>query len=134
MIHTKIHIFKILCVKEDSSETMLAEFHHFLEVTFKELSMFISIRKTTIEEHDPNTTHKASLTISCNQLLAETQLFREALWSLGYSEENMKVSLYYTNYEHYLLLYRVKQFVSIFQKVSDFTFRLFHIFINVKYK
>lgn len=148
MIDTKIYIFKILIVKKDSSETMLAEIHHFLKKTFKDLSMFISIWKATFEKPDPNTT-QASLTISCylllarntthqdscNQLLVRTQLFREALWSLGYSEKDMTVSLYYTNYEHYLLLYRKKQLVFIFQKVSDFTFRLFHItVINVKYK
>lgn len=127
MIYTKVHIFKILFVKEDSSETMLADIHHFLEEIFKDLSMFISIRKATVKK--PNHT-----TISCNLLLEGTQLFIEAFWSLGYSEKNMTVSLYYTNYEHYLLLYRMKQFVFIFQKVSDFTFRLFHIIVNVKYK
>ena len=128
MIHTKVHIFKILFVKEDSSEIMLADIHRFLEKIFKDSSMFISIRKATVEK--PNRT-----TIWCNLLLEGTQLFREALCSLGYSEKDITVSLYYTNYEHYLLLYRMKQLiVSIFQKVSDFTFRLFHIIVNVKYK
>ena len=93
MIHTKIYIYnyilKIHFVLEDTSETMLAELHHFLENNFGNL---ISIRAI----------QQGSLVIVCNLLNEWTQLFISALRKIQCCIKDVKVSLYYTNYDNYL--------------------------------
>ena len=74
---------------EDSSETMLAELHHFLQNNFEDL---ISIR--AIEQ--------GCSVIVCDLLHAGKQLFGDYLYSLGCYIKEVPVSLYYTNYDNYL--------------------------------
>ena len=101
---------------EDTSETMLAELHHFLENNFGNL---ISIRAI----------QRGSSVIVCNLLNEGTQLFISALQKIGCYIRDVTVSLYTILTMTIIYYYRIKQY-SIYQKVSDFTFRLFHIIIK----
>lgn len=88
MIHIKFIFLKIRFVLEDSSETMLAELHHFLENNFEDL---ISIRAI-----------QRGSSVVCNLLNEGTQLFKDFLCSMGCYIKVVTVSLYYTNYDNYL--------------------------------